>query len=654
MEGVLVPALQHLLQPDVAPPDEPISLQNFVCIGSYTWYKQRNPTIVVPGSPPRWRERPFPIQVRFDNGIRMINENGYYMGGASSFIPLFRAVDSITDSRAVEPAPALTTSQEDAHAPEQINWPSVDFVTDRNNLRKFLRWIRSLTPHAASLEVTPASPDPDDTEDNANDADATSLSENTSSNPTGKPLLEPQWDDRKDFRIDLHLGGEKTVLMERWAPFERERVVPPTGGCRDNFLREAVAHGPDCENGGGHYRIVQYDIGGLRMVVRWEVDSWIPDLEALSPSASTSSVSEPATPSDPSPPPVADSSAPAVIDIDRLACWDNNDSGSRAAAWSVPEPASTQAWDVTPSTVTLKSALEAAPSVANNDLRLAERDDSIDHSTSRDVPTSTMEDASCPIEQVPNANGTDIAAAIAIWDTSADDASASAAAWGDSSPPGAPQKDTASVYADATEGWDVPVNDGASWDVPVNDSASWDVPTNDNASWDVPTNDSASWDIPTNDNASWDVGPSAGDTPAHATELKVIRAGTLLPQSAMLELATRSAMFLDRTNIEDTYLQLFLTRSPVNLVAVHNRGSFDRVIRQELDSPELARFNECADVQRSLAQLVALLREIQHIVQARGNTGKLSLVCEKGQLRVHSRVGDEDPLLTGELARFLA
>lgn len=49
MEGLLVPASQQLMVPDVTSPDKPISLRTFACVGSYTWRKDRNPTIVVPG-----------------------------------------------------------------------------------------------------------------------------------------------------------------------------------------------------------------------------------------------------------------------------------------------------------------------------------------------------------------------------------------------------------------------------------------------------------------------------------------------------------------------------------------------------------------------------------------------------------------------------
>ena len=72
------------------------------------------------------------------------------------------------------------------------------------------------------------------------------------------PQPEVKWDERKDFRIDMQLGGTKTVLMHRWAPMTREYVEPPKAGCRANFERESTEAAPGCEKGTGHFRIVKY------------------------------------------------------------------------------------------------------------------------------------------------------------------------------------------------------------------------------------------------------------------------------------------------------------------------------------------------------------------------------------------------------------
>ena len=190
------------------------------------------------GSPREWLDRALPFQVSFDSGIRMFHEDAFYMANDSTLIPLFRAVDAMTLETGSEPAASA------------IDWAAIDFVTDRNNLRKLLRWVREPGPtktiqvSSPTSEVSPTSPTSD-------------ASEGKQGNEAGaEAALE--WDPRRDFRIDLQLGGANTVLMERWAARTREVITPPKGGCRANFEREHTAAAEGCENGGGHYRIVQY------------------------------------------------------------------------------------------------------------------------------------------------------------------------------------------------------------------------------------------------------------------------------------------------------------------------------------------------------------------------------------------------------------
>lgn len=149
--------------------------------------------------------------------------------------------------------------------------------------------------------------------------------------------------------------------------------------------------------------------------------------------------------------------------------------------------------------------------------------------------------------------------------------------------------------------------------------------------------------------------PGTDDAPEpNTTELAVIHAGTLVPQANILELATRSIHYVDRTNDEDIFLQLFLTQTPTHLVAVHQRGSFERVVRQELQSPQFADIAEREEIMNSLAKFVALLKGIQRLVKEYRQRRGVSLVCEKGKLEMLERVGDEGLVRDGELARFRA
>ncbi|KAK0197777.1 hypothetical protein F5146DRAFT_1016706 [Armillaria mellea] len=171
-------------------------------IGSYNWVDSPSPTILVPGSPRIWRNKPAPFTIRPDSGNHFCDQNGYRLP-STPLLPILVAVDKMS-----------------AGAEIPIDWPSVDFITDRNGLRKLLDWVSRK---------------------------------------------------KQSFRIDLQLAGTKTVLCNRWEPKSRLKV---SGGYGYNF-EDAMTHAaPGCERiSAGHHRIVTYDLSGLKMVVRCETDA---------------------------------------------------------------------------------------------------------------------------------------------------------------------------------------------------------------------------------------------------------------------------------------------------------------------------------------------------------------------------------------------
>ena len=134
--------------------------------------------------PGRWYERE-PFQVDRDTGICIVDQNTHRFG-ESPLLPLLVSVDENEDA-------------------DTFDWPAVDFVTDRNALRKILRW-------AAAAE------------------------------------------DTRDFRIDLQLAGKKTVLMTRWDNKTTEPFVGFTYGF--NYFNQSTKKGhPECT---GHHRVINY------------------------------------------------------------------------------------------------------------------------------------------------------------------------------------------------------------------------------------------------------------------------------------------------------------------------------------------------------------------------------------------------------------
>ncbi|TFK40515.1 hypothetical protein BDQ12DRAFT_679577 [Crucibulum laeve] len=294
-----------------------------------------------------------------------------------------------------------------------FDWPSVDFVTDRNGLRKLLRWI-------VGGEV-------------------------------------------KNFRIDLQLAGEKTVLFNRWERRTRELFSGYTFGF--NFEKASTKHAYGCENSTGHHRIVTYDLSGLKMVVRFEVDACLPT-EAPATKKSTPSLGA--------------STGKSASNVDDL-----------------------------------------IDSLAN--VKISPTDSSSPSS----IPSSATDSA---------------------------------------------------VY------------------------------------------------------------------------LQVIKGGNQVPQSAIIELTTRSEARASQLDWAESFPQLFLSQTAHHFLAIHQRGRFIEIQKRKLTSPELQKV--ASDIQPYLKKLRRILDDIKALVIKHGERGRLSLVCIDGDLKVYERSVQDSCLPDEVLARF--
>ncbi|KAI0088709.1 hypothetical protein BDY19DRAFT_890744 [Irpex rosettiformis] len=215
LDGLVEEAVQSISDPSTANVGD-IEAKDVQYLASYTWTDAKQPTMIVPGSPRVWRNRPLPYTVPPDTGVTYAYSNSVKIP-SSPLLPLFRAIDHIESSES---------------SSTKLDWSSVDFITDRNNLRKLLSWIEH--------------------------------------KEKGGRIDE--------FRIDLQLCGVGTVLMQRWEP--HAVYDARNSGYGDSFEKESTSPGPDCEKGiiTGHSRIISYVIHGMKIVVRCEVDACI-DLE---------------------------------------------------------------------------------------------------------------------------------------------------------------------------------------------------------------------------------------------------------------------------------------------------------------------------------------------------------------------------------------
>lgn len=132
--------------------------------------------------------------------------------------------------------------------------------------------------------------------------------------------------------------------------------------------------------------------------------------------------------------------------------------------------------------------------------------------------------------------------------------------------------------------------------------------------------------------------------------LSIIKAGTLVPQSSIIEMTTRSEARVGEFDWKENYPQLFLSQTGHHYLAVHQRGRFIEVQKRTLASTQLQAENE--GLQPDFKNLRAVLELIQRIVIKHGQRGSLSLVCEDGKMRLFERLTTVNCLPEGYMDRF--
>lgn len=85
------------------------------------------------------------------------------------------------------------------------------------------------------------------------------------------------------FRVNLYLVNN-TLIIERCVRSTTEFLYGSGGsGFGHNFEKAATRLPPGLENSLGHHRVLQYDFGGLKCAVRFEVDASYEDPEIAGP-----------------------------------------------------------------------------------------------------------------------------------------------------------------------------------------------------------------------------------------------------------------------------------------------------------------------------------------------------------------------------------
>lgn len=197
-------AIITISRSDLAKPlTRPATITDFQELASYTWLNKPSPTISVPGTPPLWSPPATPRRLDPDSGTVYIDQNGARCP-SSPLEPLFRA---------------LLVEQPD------FRLGDVDLVTDRNNLRKLLRFVQA-----------------------------------SSSSP---------------FRIRVEVAGDGDKATALFTRVE-EKTTETIRGFRGYGHSFEKAYTKTFAPGvNGYHRVVSYAFGGLQCVVRHETDGYL-------------------------------------------------------------------------------------------------------------------------------------------------------------------------------------------------------------------------------------------------------------------------------------------------------------------------------------------------------------------------------------------
>ncbi|EHK48442.1 hypothetical protein TRIATDRAFT_290144 [Trichoderma atroviride IMI 206040] len=181
------------------PPPSNATITGLQHIASYNWLEGSVPTISVPGSPPLWSPPRVAPKLTPDSGMVYIDQNAA-RSPRYPLEPLFRALQ--------------------AENPD-FELGDIDLVTDRNNIRKLLRFVQG------------------------------SSSDN--------------------FEIRVEIAGDKTALFTR-VEIKTKDIIQDFRGFGHNFEK---AYTKGIPGSTGHHRIVHYLFGGMKCLIRHETDGFI-------------------------------------------------------------------------------------------------------------------------------------------------------------------------------------------------------------------------------------------------------------------------------------------------------------------------------------------------------------------------------------------
>lgn len=195
--------ISHLSLQDLKAPAS-ATISHVKHLSSYNWIEAPTPTIAIPGFPPLYSPSKFPKRLKKDSGLVYINQNAARHPD-SPLEPLFRSLYATKPSFDIR---------------------SMDIVTDRNNIRKLLRFV----------------------------------------GPRSGPKLDT-------FTIGVEVV-KNTAIFSRKEEKAYEIIGPREfRGFGHEFEKENTKRGINTST--GHHRVITYQFGGLSFLLRSETDGYV-------------------------------------------------------------------------------------------------------------------------------------------------------------------------------------------------------------------------------------------------------------------------------------------------------------------------------------------------------------------------------------------
>ncbi|ORY90642.1 hypothetical protein BCR35DRAFT_328415 [Leucosporidium creatinivorum] len=120
-----------------------------------------------------------------------------------------------------------------------------------------------------------------------------------------------------------------------------------------------------------------------------------------------------------------------------------------------------------------------------------------------------------------------------------------------------------------------------------------------------------------------------------STGIKILRSGTLAPQSSIVEIKTRSLFPTPNYNLNECIHALVFSQTPHLFVGRHDRGRFNKILNFDLE--DLG--TEKKMIKSDIYKAIEVLKSVREVMRKEGGAKRMSLVFSNGEFTIHENKG---------------